>query len=203
MIDRRTFNTGGLALAMTALTPAYAAEEPKLEMNEDGLHIQPWFLQSFLDLRDDHAELASEGKLLAVLFEQRGCPYCREMHRVNFQKQQVVDYLKKHYGIVQLNLWGSRMVTDFDGEELEERELGRKWAVNFTPTTVLFGNEAPEGKSGKEIEAARMPGYFKPFHFLSMFEFVKSEAYKKQGFQRYLQDKFKELEAKGIKPKVW
>ena len=48
-----------------------------------------------------------------------------------------------------------------------------------------------------------MPGYMKPFHHISMFEYVKKEGYKDQVFQRFLHDKFKKLEAKGIKPKVW
>lgn len=86
---------------------------------------------------------------------------------------------------------------------MEERNLARKWAVNFTPTTVFFGKEAPEGKSGRGIEAARMPGYFKPFHFLSMFEFVDKKAYKEKGFQRFQPDRFADLGKIGIKPDVW
>ena len=48
-----------------------------------------------------------------------------------------------------------------------------------------------------------MPGYFKPFHFMAMFEYVAEDHYKEAGFQRYLQNKFAELEAKGIDPDVW
>lgn len=203
MLDRRTFNTSGLAFAGVSIAPTLVRAAAELEMNEDGLHVQPWFLESFLDLREDHAEAAADGKGFVVLWEQRGCPYCKELHRVNFQKKQIVEYLNSKYTVLQLNLWGSRKVTDFDGTELEERKLARKWAVNFTPTTVFFSKEVPEGKSGRDAEVARMPGYFKPFHFLSMFEFVERGAYEKQGFQRYLQDKFKDLEAKGIKPDVW
>lgn len=203
MIDRRLFGSAVIATAGLTLLPQFAWPEAKLEVNEDGLHVQPWFMQTFLELRDDHAEAAASGKRLAILFEQRGCPYCREMHRVNFQHQKLVNYIKENFGLLQLNMWGSRMVTDFDGEELEERELARKWGVVFTPTTVFIAKDAPEGKSGEDLEVARMPGYFKPFHHISMFEYVKQEAYKDQVFQRFLQDRFKELEAKGIKPEVW
>ena len=48
-----------------------------------------------------------------------------------------------------------------------------------------------------------MPGYFKPFHFVSMFEFVADGSYKDQNFQRYLQDKFADYEKRGEKPDVW
>jgi thioredoxin-related protein len=203
MIDRRTFGSAVLATAGLALTPSFAWATAELEVSEDGLHVQPWFMQTFLDLRDDHTDLSANNKRLAILFEQRGCPYCREMHRVNFKDDRLVDYIKENFGVQQLNIWGSRKVVDFDGEELEERDLARKWGVVFTPTTVFISKDAPEGKSGKELEVARMPGYFKPFHHISMFEYVKKEAYKDQVFQRFLQDRFKELEAKGIKPDVW
>ena len=199
-ISRRALTGAGLtAVGCCLLAPAALAAE----LNDDGLHVQPWFLESFLDLREDQAEATAAGKLFAIFFEQRGCPYCKEMHEVNFQKKQIVDYVTGNFAVLQLNLWGSRTVTDFDGEELEERDLARKWAVNFTPTIVYFDAEVPEGQSGKHAEVARMPGYFKPFHFLSMFEFVRTGAYADHGFQRFLQDKFKNLEAKGIKPEVW
>lgn len=202
MIDRRNFNLGAAATAGMVLMPTTRIFASPGELNEDGLHIQPWFMESFLDLREDYRENAAAGKLFAVLWEQRGCPYCRELHRINFQKKQIVDYITSKFGILQLNLWGSRKVTDFDGEELEERDLARKWAVNFTPTTVFFGKDIPEGKSGRDAEVARMPGYFKPFHFLSMLEFVQERGYENQGFQQYLQAKLKDMKAKGIKPEI-
>ena len=71
-----------------------------------------------------------------VLFEQRGCPYCKELHAVNFARSEITDYIREHFMVVQLDLWGSREVTDFDGEAMEERALAGKWRVNFTPTTV-------------------------------------------------------------------
>jgi len=203
MIDRRTLNLAALSATGLVLAPRLVEAAAKLETSEDGLHIQPWFLDSFLEFRDDHQEAKDAGKRLAVLWEQKGCPYCRELHAVNFQKKQIIDFVTSNFVVVQLNLWGSRRVTDFDGEVLEERKLARKWAVNFTPTTIFFDKDAPEGKSGKEIEVARMPGYFKPFHYLSMFEFVQQEHYKDEGFQRFLQNKFEDLSKKGIKPDVW
>lgn len=196
---------GGAALsaAPVLLRPALAATEPML--NDDGLHVQPWFLQSFLEMREDLDEAAAAGKRLAVIWEQKGCPYCREMHRVNFARSDISDYVSEHFVVVQLNIWGSREVTDFDGEAMEERALARRWRVNFTPTICFFppSLDGLDGKSGSEIEVARMPGYFKPFHFMSMFEFVADEAYVEQNFQRFLQTRFADLEARGIDPSVW
>jgi thioredoxin-related protein len=192
-----------LAAASPASRPAGATGE--LRLNDDGLFTQPWFMQTFLDMRDDLAEVAAEGKRFAVIWEQKGCPYCKEMHRVNFAREDVNGYLREHFGLLQLNLWGSREVTDFDGTAMEERALARRWRVNFTPTIQFFPPtpEGTQGKTGVEVEVARMPGYFKPFHFISMFEFVQGRVYEQKNFQRYLQEKFAELKAKGIDPNVW
>lgn len=203
MLDRRSFVktlSVPAALSLTGVPLAFAADEPATD--DDGIYTQPWFNHtSFLVLSEDLEEATGEGKRLAVLWEQKGCPYCRELHRVNLAKPKIRDYVKENFTVLQLNMWGSKTVTDFDGQELEERELAKKWRVLFTPTINFFGAK-PEPTAAKS-EVMRMPGYFKPFHFVSMFEYVKDEAYKDKEFQRYLQDKFKKLEEEGKKPDLW
>jgi len=199
---------GAVFALLMVLGPAdsgHAAGEVEPTLADNGLHTQPWFLESFLELSDDLAEAAAEGKHFAVLWEQRGCPYCREMHRVNFADERIKNFVTSNFVVLQLDLWGSRKATDFDGEVLEERHLARKWGVNFTPSILFFPDDpqAIKGKNGKAAEVFRMPGYFKPFHFYSMFEFVRGRKYHETGFQRFLQAKFAELEAKGINPDVW
>jgi len=203
MISRRMFSRGAAALAASVSLP-----QPGLaatEVGDNGLHIQDWFLESFLDLGEDLTTAADEGKHFAVIFEQRGCPYCREMHDVNLQDDRITSYLQDNFDILQLDIWGSRGVTDFDGEEMEEKALARRWQVNFTPTIAFFPNDpaAIGNKNGRAAEIARMPGYFKPFHFLSMFEFVRDGHYENDSFQRFLQQKFAKLRAEGKDPDVW
>ena len=208
-ITRRAFLTiaGASCCAAHLARPgtASAAGGVEPDVADNGLYTQPWLLESFMELGDDHAAAAEEGKLLAILFEQRGCPYCRELHRVNFAKQEIRDYIDKNFQFLQLDMWGSREVTDFDGKALPEKDLAQRWGVLFTPTVVFFPADtaALAGKSGKEGEVARMPGYFKPFHFLSMLQYVREGRYADQHFQRFLQDKFKALEEQGKKPEVW
>lgn len=197
MISRRVFLAGAAAGALAAVHPLRAAQllaEP--EMNDEGLYVQPFFMQTFLNLPEDLAEAHAGGKRFAVFWEQKGCSYCKEMHMVNLRKPEIYDYVSSNFGVLRLNLWGSRMVTDFDGETLEERKLARKWRVNFTPTIQFFPASVEEigNQSGASVEVARMPGYFKPFSFLTMFEYVKNRAYEEVGFQRYLQDKIERLE---------
>ena len=189
------------AIALIAAVSHFSAQAA--ELNDDGLHSQPWFMETFLDLREDLADVSAKGKRLAIIFEQRGCPYCREMHNVNLADEDTVTMIKEKFGVLQLNIWGSRAVTDFDGEELEERDLAKKWRVVFTPTIVFIDDKMPEGASKASMEVMRMPGYFKPFHFASMFEYVAAGAYKDQQFQKFLQHRFEELEKQGKKPDLW
>ena len=209
MLTRRrlghTFGLGVTAGLLAAALPGLALATGEPELSDDGLYVQDWFLDSFLDLPEDLAEAAEEGRHFAIVWEQRGCPYCRELHRVNFARKDIRSYVQANFTILQLNLWGSREVVDFDGEALEERNLARKWAVNFTPTIMFFSQDPANssGVAGHHAEVARMPGYFKPFHFMAMFEFVAEGHYQEMGFQRYLQDKFAELRAQGIDPEVW
>jgi thioredoxin-related protein len=207
MLTRRAFATTTLAAGLALITRPAAAQETRIEpiLGDDGLYHQPWFLNSFLDLKDDLAEAAEEGKRFAVIWEQRGCPYCRETHVVNFARPEINRFIRENFNMLQLDLWGSREVTDFDGEALEERALARKWGIVFTPTIMFFDDslEKAAGRSGAEAEVVRMPGYFKPFHFITMFEYVKEGAYKATHFQRYLQDKGDRLRAQGVEVELW
>ena len=181
------------------------AKDPGYTIGDDGLYHQDWFVQSFLDLRDDIKEAADEGKHFAILWEQRGCPYCKELHRVNFAVPEIRKYIKANFNILQLDMWGPRKVIDFDGKEMGERELAGRWRVNFTPTMNFFPKDTTKvaGKVGREVEAFRVPGYFKPFHFLASFEYVRSGRTKEIGFQRFVQEKGDKLREEGKPVELW
>ena len=68
--------------ALVLLTSPALAYEAKL--CDDGLYHQDWFNNSFLDLKDDMQEATKAGKRFAIIWEQKGCPYCRYVHTVNF-----------------------------------------------------------------------------------------------------------------------
>ena len=196
MISRRSL------LAATLLAPL-ALPALAQEVSDDGLHIQPWFYDGFLEMGADLQDAAAEGKGLIVIFEQRGCPYCRELHEVNYAIPEITDYQAAHFLTVQLNLWGDRTVTDFDGEELSEKDLAQKWLVNFTPTLVFFAAENAEATTQVEAEAFRMPGYFKPFHYASGLEYVSTGGYMDTGFQRFTRARFQRMEEAGENPSLW
>lgn len=205
-IDRRSLLIAGTAAALVQPETGFAeTQKSSVEVGDNGLHIQDWFLESFLDLGEDYSAAADAGKGLIVLFEQRGCPYCGELHNVNLAQADIRSYMQKKFDTVQLDIFGSREVTDFDGKAMEERRLASRWGVNFTPTAVFFSGATDGilGKMGRDAEAARMPGYFKPYHFLSMLEFVGEGHYKTTQFQRYISNKINAQRAKGEKPSVW
>ncbi|MEJ2436285.1 MAG: thioredoxin family protein, partial [Pseudolabrys sp.] len=133
-ITRRGLLLGAAAGAIVA-PRAFARE---LQLTPEGLIEEPWFLQSFLDLNDDLASTTKEGKRFVIMWELRGCPYCRETHQVNFGQKRIVDYIKANFEVLQLNIIGDRKVTDFDGKELSEKALAAKYGIRFTPTFQFF-----------------------------------------------------------------
>jgi thioredoxin-related protein len=182
-VTRRNLLAGAASLAAFG---AARADEPIL--TDDGLYKQPWFLESFLDLSDDLEGAAKEGKRFAIMWELKGCPYCKETHFVNFAQPKISDYVKNNFEILQLNIIGSRKVTDFDGTEMSEKELAAKYGVRFTPTFQFFGERAAalKGLTPAKREVARAPGYLRPEDFLAMFRFVKEKAYETKSFRDFV-----------------
>ena len=165
---------------------AARAAEPML--TDDGLYKEPWFLESFLELADDLEGAHKEGKRFAIMWELKGCPYCKETHFVNFARPDIADYIKANFEVLQLNIIGSRKVTDFDGVELSEKALAAKYGVRFTPTFQFFPERAGPLKAlePQKREVARLAGYMRPGDFLAMFRYVREKAYESKSFRDYV-----------------
>ena len=71
MLTRRS----ALALALAAIAAPARAAAPTL--GEDGLYHFDWYLESFLDLKDDIDTATKNGKRLAIMWGLKGCPMCR------------------------------------------------------------------------------------------------------------------------------
>src|SRR6478752_61516 len=112
---RRELIAGSAALAASLVAPPARGEAV---LTDDGLYRQPWFLESLLELGDDLDGATKAGKRFAIMWELRGCPYCKETHLVNFARPEIEDYIKANFEILQLNIVGSRKVKDFDGTEI-------------------------------------------------------------------------------------
>ncbi len=215
-----------LALASTmhagdVLPPPNGTSEPLVEakLGEDGIWHQSWFAPTFLDLKEEHAEAKAKGRRFAVIFEQRGCIYCTKMHTEVLAKRYINDYVRENFHIVQIDLWGSREATDFDGQKMPEKKLAERWGVMFTPTIVFFnedlvwGAPAPVGivpearlrndgqPKAQDNEVARMQLGIGADTFYDMFVWVSAKVYKQdRNFQRFHIARHNEREATA-KPK--
>ena len=179
--------TGFAGVAGTA-TASETKLLPEAPMGDDGLHKEPWMRDTFKDLREDLAEANAEGKRLVLLVEQRGCIYCKKMHEEVFVRPELHDYIAENYFVVQLNLHGNDSATDFDGEEMEQTAMLRKWGILFTPTLIFLPEAVEEGKTAPQAAVATMPGAFGFQTTLDMFTWVREKRYELdngEDFQRY------------------
>lgn len=171
------------AMAICLALPVAAAE-----LGDDGLHKADWMRDTFKDLREDLSEANDEGKRLLLIFEQRGCVYCTEMHENIFPRAEIHDYLMDNYFVVQLNLHGDTEVVDFDGEVLSEKQAARKWGVLFTPTMMFMPEEVAEDTAAPRAAVATMPGAFGGGTTIDMLTWVVEKRYEmdtEEDFQRY------------------
>ena len=188
-----------------AVPPPSGPIDPRIEpvRGEDGLYRQPWFAETFLDLKEDHAEATGKGRRLAVIFEQRGCIYCTKMHTEVLSQRYINDYVRENFSIVQLDLWGSREVTDFDGTKLSEKKLAERWGVLFTPTVVFFKEDVARQSAqwGLSLEVARLPLGFGPATFFDLFVWIKARIYETDpNFQRFHIARMAERAAGNVTP---
>jgi len=139
--------------------------------------IPDWFKTSFLDLRDDVKEAKSAGKRVMIFYHQRGCPYCAQLINNNFSQKQIVDYTRKHFDVIHINMWGDQDVTGIDGNTMSEKKFAASQKVWFTPTIVFYD------ESGKV--ALRVNGYYPPEQFMAALKYVAEKRETKQSFRSF------------------
>ena len=77
---------------------AVAAHGAKL--GEDGLYEEAWISNTFMDLREDLAEANDSQKRLLVLFEQKGCGYCKRMHEKVYSVPEIARKLQEDFFVI-------------------------------------------------------------------------------------------------------
>ncbi len=138
-----------------------------------------WFKLSFLELHDDVMDAKKAGKRGIILyFGQKYCPYCKAFLHDNFTKRDIVHYTRKHFDVIAINVKGSRLVTDVNGDVMPENEYAIRYKANFTPTIVFVGTD------GKYL--LRLVGYQSPYRFMAALEFIADNHIKKMDFRRFL-----------------
>ena len=134
-----------LALLLAVALPAQAQEAPE------------WFAETFLDLREDVAEAAKEGRRVMLYFWQDGCPYCKQLVEVTFRDPRIVAKMRRRFVSIAINVWGDREVTWTDGRTMREKQLAARLKVYGTPTLIFLDE--------KGATALRLDGYVAPAQF--------------------------------------
>lgn len=139
-----------------------------------------WFSETFLDLREDLADAKAAGKLgIIVYFGQKDCAYCEALMKVNFGREKdIVDYTRKNFNVIAINIWGSREVTDMDGEVLTETKFSEKEKTNLTPTLMFYtDNDSPP---------LVLRGYYPPYKFRAALEYVVDGYFRTETLRDYM-----------------
>jgi thioredoxin-related protein len=179
-------NSMRVLISFFTLFAFHIATTAASEIGEDGLHKQPWFTTSFRDMAEDMQAAQDSGKRLAIIFEQRGCIYCKKLHETVFSDPGVRKFISENYMMVQYNLFGDEEVIDLDGETLTEKKAARKWRVVYTPTIMFMPDQAKGDQDTGRSAASIMPGAFGKGTTLSMFKWVREKGYVgDEHFQKY------------------
>ena len=162
-----------LLASLSALAPA----QP-FNPSPHAIDIPAWFKTSFLDLPEDIAEASKNRKRLLVYFGQDGCPYCRELMRVNFSQKDIADKTRAHFDALALNMWGDREVIGVDRRRYSEKSFAAALKIQFTPTLLFFD------ENGKVV--LRLNGYQPPHKFAAALDYVAGHHERRSGFAEYL-----------------
>jgi thioredoxin-related protein len=151
------------------------------------LHREPGYLQPPYRLAE---QLRASAKPLLVLFEQRQCAACDELHQDILRRPESRALLGA-FDVVLLDMWSQAPLQTPDGRELSAAGWARELNILYAPSQVFFDTE------GREV--FRSEAYLKAFHIQSVMDYVASGAYRSQPeFQRYIEARADALRAKGI-----
>ena len=129
-------------------------------------------------------------KPLLVLYEQRWCAACDELHDDILQREETRKYLNK-FDIAQLDRWSKDEVVTPAGKHTTALDWAHQLKINYAPSMIFFDN------NGQEV--FRIEAYLKAFHVQSVLDYVSSGAYKTQpNLQRFIQSRADAMREKGI-----
>lgn len=150
------------------------------------LHIDEDYLQPPYDLT---SKARKSGKHLLVLFEQKQCMACDELHQDIFERMETQNKLEK-LDVVLLDVYSQKTLVTPDGKKKKISQWAKDLNVKYAPSLVYFD------AAGKEV--FRAEAFLKAFHIQGGMSYVYSEAYKTQpSFQRYLSGVADEMQAQG------
>jgi thioredoxin-related protein len=163
----------------------YAKAAPQKASGQ--LHQLPLSLPHPLRLKD-----ARQGSYrpLVVMFEQKVCAECDELH-LDILKRPEVALSLSNLDTAVLDMWSQEVLQTPDGREMPAAEWARELKIKYAPSLVFFDAK------GKEV--FRTEAYLRTFHVHGALDYVVSGAYLHQpSFQRFLQHRTDVLHARGF-----
>lgn len=151
--------------------------------------------EPFFEASRDFPKVLARGKPLLVMFEQRSCAECDEMHRDGLRQPEVRALIKR-FAVAQADLAGSAPLTDPAGRKTTEAAWAKSLRVTYAPSLIFFD------ASGKEV--FRAEGYMRSFHLASVLDYVASGGYRQEpSFQRFVQRRADARRARGETVDLW
>lgn len=186
---------------MTALDYVAGKHEQKLSFREYSASRQPRAASGKLHIEKDflqppyNLQRKAGDKPLMVLFEQKDCAVCDEMHGEAFRRPESRQ-LMAGFDIAVVDIWSKETLTTPDGKRKASRDWAREAGVQYVPSMAFFNDK------GEEV--FRTEAYLRPFHLQSAMDYVASGAYREQPeFQRFVQERADTLEAQGVHVDLW
>ncbi|WP_020404596.1 thioredoxin family protein [Gracilimonas tropica] len=122
-------------------------------------------------------KLASENdKKVLIYGNARWCTYCKKMEKEVFPSKEVQERTEKHFYPVWLDI-ESQDSLSFRGKTMTHRQLAMGFRITGTPTFIFLDSE------GEVI--AGQPGFIPEELYLTILDFVGSDAYLDQDFGEF------------------
>jgi len=148
------------------------------------LHRDPDFLTPAVAFQNKESD-----KPLLLMFEQKECAPCDELHLDILQRSESREQLER-FDVVLLDIWSQETIERPDGKSSTVAEWAEELNVQYAPSLVFLDREAKE--------VFRTEAYLKAFHIQSSMDYVASGAYREQpSFQRFIAARAAALEEQG------
>lgn len=129
-------------------------------------------------------------KHLLVMFEQRRCSTCDELHQDILKRPESKMQLQR-FNVSVIDMWSDEKIVRPDGKKIKIRDWAKQLDIKYAPSLVYFNDQ------GEEV--FRSDAYLKAFHVQSVMDYVASSAYKEQpNFQRYIEARAARLREQGV-----
>ena len=154
--------------------------------------------EAFIQTEKDFKKMITDShQPVMILFEQKRCADCDELHGDIFRRLEVYKKLKQ-FTIAQVDINSDDSIVTPDGQNMSMKDYASAMNIHYTPSIVFY----KAGQSEKPV--FRSEGYLKSFHIKALFDYVNTGAYETESeFQRFVQRRADKMREQGIEVNLW